>query len=255
MTNVGGATIDPVLEVRMDQSMPAINQNYATHGALCTLSGTLNVNCDPSERVQWDLPPLAAGERFTVSFPFGIGAPPNGSTVPIRAEVFQPLVGQVGESRLASETLRVQYAPAFELQLDESDDPVAPGAELTYTATFSNVGPVNTVGTTLSVPVPAGTSFVSATGGGALVAGAVTWSLSTLLPTQGGTRQFTVQVDALAADGQMLRTVGADRGHGSECRRSRRRSPSFSRARRCGSRSRRDRIRCAQPSTRRSCSR
>ena len=58
------------------------------------LSGTANVNCDAVERVQWDLAPLAAGDHITVSYPMGfVELRPTAGWLPLRAEVFEPLVG------------------------------------------------------------------------------------------------------------------------------------------------------------------
>jgi uncharacterized repeat protein (TIGR01451 family) len=199
-----------VLELRLDEYAAPFDQNYLTQNGVCTVSGTLNSNCDANERIQWDLAPLAAGERITVSFPLAslgsTSSPPNGTLLVARAEAFVPAVGATPRSRHARQQRRVEYARTLELALDASDDPVEPGTTLTYTATYANVAAAASAAATLSVPVPAGTNFVSATGGGVLSSGVVTWSLGVLSAGQSGTRQFTVGVNALAG-GEVLRTA------------------------------------------------
>ena len=60
----------------------------------------------------------------------------------------------------------------YDIALRDSADPVAPGADLTYKLTFGyREEALNLANATLTFPVPAGTSFVSATGGGSLIGG------------------------------------------------------------------------------------
>src|SRR5439155_17085894 len=66
---------------------------------------------------------------------------------------------------------------------------------------FSDLGEL---AATLAVALPAGTSFVSATGGGTLVGSAVQWDVG-VLPSGGtGQRQLVVQVDPAAASGSVV---------------------------------------------------
>jgi uncharacterized repeat protein (TIGR01451 family) len=46
--------------------------------------------------------------------------------------------------------------------LSDNPDPVSAGTQLTYTATVNNGGPADAQNVSLSLPLPAGTSFVSA---------------------------------------------------------------------------------------------
>jgi uncharacterized repeat protein (TIGR01451 family)/MYXO-CTERM domain-containing protein len=69
---------------------------------------------------------------------------------------------------------------------------VEAGSPLTYTITYGNTGSAAT-GVVLTAPVPAGTTFVSATGGGALASGVVTWAIGDVAAgTSGQTVTFTV---------------------------------------------------------------
>jgi len=92
---------------------------------------------------------------------------------------------------------------------------VAWGQNITYTITYGNTGNSAANAVVIRNPMPAGTTFVSATGGGALVGGSVEWSLGalgagitgqtvtfTVLPTVAGditNAGYTIEGTALAA--------------------------------------------------------
>lgn len=74
---------------------------------------------------------------------------------------------------------------------------VASGTSLSYTITYGNSGSGAASGVIISDSLPTGTNFVSATGGGVLNAGAVTWNIGTLAAgATGQTVSFTVAVVA-----------------------------------------------------------
>jgi uncharacterized repeat protein (TIGR01451 family) len=84
------------------------------------------------------------------------------------------------------------------LTITKSGPPTAnSGNNITYTITYGNTGGADATGVVIQDPVPAGTTFVSATGGGTLGSGVVTWNIGTV-PTgsSGLTVQFTVNVTA-----------------------------------------------------------
>src|SRR5262249_58529306 len=60
---------------------------------------------------------------------------------------------------------------------NDSPDPVTAGTDLTYTLTVHTAGPSDALGVSVSDPLPAGTSFVSASNGGTDRKGAVTGSV------------------------------------------------------------------------------
>ena len=69
----------------------------------------------------------------------------------------------------------------------------------------------NTItGASLRLPVPDGASFVSATGGGQLVDGAVEWDLGSIIGGGGGNRQATLNIDGATASGALLDINAAD---------------------------------------------
>jgi uncharacterized repeat protein (TIGR01451 family) len=91
-----------------------------------------------------------------------------------------------------------------DLSITDSDspDPVTAGADLTYTLTVHTAGPGDASNVMVSDPLPAGTSFVSASGGGSLSAGTVTWSLGTIAANAvDKTLSLVVHVDAAQTAG------------------------------------------------------
>ena len=79
------------------------------------------------------------------------------------------------------------------LALSDMPDPVDPGATLTYTAQVVNGGPAPVPSSTLTITLPAGVSFLSASAGCSQAGGAVTCTLPALAPS-GPAAQVTVQV-------------------------------------------------------------
>jgi hypothetical protein len=163
------------------------------------------------ELVRWTLNGLAPGERRTVTLapqlPGGVFEWADGTLVPLRAEVYVPEVGSTGERRIERRVVRKRNLRTFELLADESVDPVAPGANLTYTLHFGHPSAGTAGGSVLSFPLPAGTSFVSASNGGSFSGGVVSWLIPALPAGQGGSRQVTVNVGAGVASGTLLETT------------------------------------------------
>ena len=81
---------------------------------------------------------------------------------------------------------------------------VAPGGAVSYTLRFGNPSGASSVGAVLAVPVPAGTSFVSASDGATLNGSEVQWNVGALAASATGQRQFVVTVNAQAANGSVV---------------------------------------------------
>ena len=84
------------------------------------------------------------------------------------------------------------------LTITKSGPPtIASGADLTYTITYGNTGTADATNVVIEETIPAGTTFVSATGGGTFAAGVVTWNIGTVMDgVTGQTVSFTVNVTA-----------------------------------------------------------
>jgi uncharacterized repeat protein (TIGR01451 family) len=89
-------------------------------------------------------------------------------------------------------------APAFDVSKLDAGVPIGPSSALTYAITLKNIGNGSGSGITISDPIPANTTFMSADNGGTYSQGKVRWS-GLAIPSGGQmTVHFTVSVkDAL----------------------------------------------------------
>ena len=131
---------------------------------------------------------------------FTTPAPADGTVILDSARV----LNSGGTVAVAGRSVVVDSTPVLMLGMTEDREPVEPGGLLTYTLLFGNRGAVSSPNAALSTIVPQGASFVSASDGGTVTNGIVTWSLGTLSAGASGRRQFTVQVGAGLGNGSML---------------------------------------------------
>jgi uncharacterized repeat protein (TIGR01451 family) len=90
----------------------------------------------------------------------------------------------------------------------DSPDPVTPGGTLTYTLTVSNAGPATACQATVTDPLPAGVSFVSASGTGwncSQASGVVSCTTTSLAP--GTAPDITIVVTAPLTPGLITNTA------------------------------------------------
>ncbi|MHB8683655.1 MAG: dockerin type I domain-containing protein [Dehalococcoidia bacterium] len=95
----------------------------------------------------------------------------------------------------ATVAVTVPAPPDVTLTKAASANPVTSGDALTYTLTAHNVGPGPAAGVTITDPLPAGTTFVSASAGCADTAGTVTCAVGTLA-AGASAAPATITVDA-----------------------------------------------------------
>jgi len=147
-------------------------------GTLPGCSGFGTANCDALEALTWTIGTLPAGAGATLSLPplLALGIADGRLT---GWEVI--VLADNNTIARASHTLITDNGNSLSVNVDESADSVAPGAALTYDVVYGNRGIGSLTSTTLTFPIPAGATFVSASGGGSFAAGAVTWNLGTLI--------------------------------------------------------------------------
>src|SRR2546425_496043 len=121
-----------------------------------------------------------------VASPLANGTSITNSTYSIDSNETSPVSG-------ASVSTAVTSAPILAVSKTDSPDPVAAGGNLTYTLSYSNTGNANATGLVLTDTVPANTTFVSATAGGTLASGVVTWSVGNLAAGATGSVQMILR--------------------------------------------------------------
>jgi uncharacterized repeat protein (TIGR01451 family) len=106
-------------------------------------------------------------------------------------------------------------APALVLSKVDAGTPVGPSSNVTYTLTLRNIGNAGATGVTLTDPVPANTTFVSADSGGTESGGTVTWTIASIPAGGSVSVHFIVsianalknKVDSIVNDGMKATTA------------------------------------------------
>ena len=158
--------------------------------------------CTATESLTFDLGTIRSGEGITRSVPLEIGAATlDGTVIPLGAEV----TDSTGGTARADAALRIEGTRELELELSQERDSVTPGNDVDYMLSFGVLDPgAGATGAVLTLPVPVGTTFVSATDGGIEAGGLVTWNLGDLDPGATGERHVRVSLDAGEPHGTSL---------------------------------------------------
>ena len=173
-----------------------VASNAVSSGGGCGLS-----SCPAGTIVTWGSHSIAAGQSDTVQFAALVDTaspPPNGTLISTTAAA-------TANGNGASAAVDVVVSTAdLSLSMTTAPSAVVPGGTLSYTLEFANPAATSSPATLLELPLPPGTSVVSATGGGTLSAGAVQWSVGALPPGGSGQRQLVLQVDPTLTNGSIL---------------------------------------------------
>src|SRR5262249_41680717 len=150
----------------------------------------------------WTLGTIPAGGSVTVSAPIPVQNLTTfiGSLLSLEARVNDDSSHQ----SLMKQTIAVDNDGPITLAGDEDSDPGKAGGIRTYVLTYANRSSTALTTPVLSSPIPAGATFVSATGGGTLSGGSVQWNLATLPASKSDQQQVQVSVNAGLADGSIL---------------------------------------------------
>ncbi|MBK9654839.1 MAG: IPTL-CTERM sorting domain-containing protein [Rhodanobacteraceae bacterium] len=169
----------------------------ASAGGACV---TPAVGANGTVTCTWAGVTLPAAQRSVTVIAGVPAATASGSILNAIATASSGSPDSVPGNNTATTATAVNVAADLSITLTDTPDPVTAGTNLSYLATLSNGGPSDAQDVTISLPLDAGTSFVSATpsaGGSCNAASPVvcTWAGATL---PAGTRSVTV-VAAVAA--------------------------------------------------------
>ncbi|HEY5373322.1 MAG TPA: hypothetical protein VIK01_06525, partial [Polyangiaceae bacterium] len=169
-------------------------------GAYC--AGSISP-CRFGDTLQWNVPSIPAGAstliQFSVLVDNSVAYPPPSLGTVLSAS----LSATVATKAVSASTSVTVGAHPMHLSVSGAPGRVAPGGLLTYTLDYGNAG-TGSVATTMSVALPSGTSFVSATAGGTLSAGSVLWDLGSVAAGFSDQRQFTVKIADATGPGALL---------------------------------------------------
>jgi len=194
--NIGNRTASGV---RITDAIPAATAYIAgSAGASGSLTG---------RAISWNIGDVPAGIRGVVSFQVRVSpAAVTGQQISNTASILST------EQTKTSNTLVTTVSTQSLLLLKmDTPDPVRAGNNIIYTLQLENTGSVPLTGIVLRDPIPVGTVFVSATGGGVAAAGArqVDWAIGSLAPGAKQTVTLTVQVDKTLGQGQLIDNTAA----------------------------------------------
>ncbi len=146
--------------------------------------------CSEGDTLFFDLSTIPPGDVRLLSFPVSVSASlQTGDSVEWNAEV----VDTSGSRGSDSFSLAIDDNALAALRIDQDRYPVAAGDVLTYTVHYGNPSAGSFVDSELELSLPAGTTFLSATGGGTHEDGTVSWSFGDL--PAGFVARQTVQVE------------------------------------------------------------
>jgi len=157
-----------------------------------------------TRKITWSFPSVNAMSQTQVTAVLGVAKPIANGTQLVAAGTVTGTNNAVALSSSANSTITATAAPALSLGSVCAPNPVAAGAPVQCTLTYGNTGSDTASTTVITAPVPAGTTFASATAGGAFAAGQVKWTIGALTAAATGTVSYTVNVNAAAADQSVL---------------------------------------------------
>ena len=194
----GGATGQLSLQVLWPEGAGQIGT--ITDGGVCTGSFCRSAG----QFLVWDTADLGSvpsSESLQVSFSTTVkSGAADGTVIPFEVELYED--GQLAGT--LSQSVRVQSQSPLQLAIHPELDPAPPGAIFEYVLDYGNASGNTAFNAALSVELPAGVTFVSASGGGANADGTVTWALGNLLAGAEGRERLRVQVAPGAIAGELL---------------------------------------------------
>jgi uncharacterized repeat protein (TIGR01451 family) len=161
--------------------------------------------------VTWNLGVLAVGASGSVQMVVQVDSPlPNGAL--ISNDSYSIVSNETAPVNGTPVSTTVASSPVLSISKAASLDPVPAGTTLTYTLSYTNTGNEDASGVFVTDTVPANTTFASATGGGTVTGGVVTWNIDTLGAGASGSVDLTVQVNSPLPNGTLVTnaTYGID---------------------------------------------
>jgi uncharacterized repeat protein (TIGR01451 family) len=188
-------------------SAPAATLTATVPANTTFVSATAGGTFDGASSVSWDLGGLAVGVSGSPTMTVAVATPlADGTTLTNTASL--SATGATTVTVPASVTVSNAL---LSLGSTATPDPVMAGDHLTFTLAYSNLGSIAVADAAITDQLPAGTTFVSASNGGAYdpTAKQVTFTIGALAAGGTGTVSFVVAVDTSAQGGTILADAAA----------------------------------------------
>ena len=189
------ATTNTVVSTVIPDDVVPFDTGRHTNAA-CT-----NGQCSAGRRAEWVIGDLAAGESRTVAMPL---LTVSSATLGEPMELDAWATADAAAQSEASAAAVVQLAPEIDLRLAEDVDPLVPGERITWALTAALLATAAAADASVTLVLPPGVSFVSATDGGTHAMGEVSWDLGALAPGRSKRVEATGVVAPTAPAGTLL---------------------------------------------------
>lgn len=204
---VAGGSISYQLDYENTGNVPLTNvqivDDYPEQYVTVTNAGGA---VDNGNTLTWLITPastddLGVGEIGTVSYQVSIESPLANNTPVANSAIVTGFDGDEPVEATAQATANIQSASTLTIQKNDNADPITLGNQIVYTINWTSSGnaPLNNL--TITDPLPANTTFVSASNGGTYdaVTNKVTWNLGNPNPGATGSVTLTVATSATTA--------------------------------------------------------
>jgi hypothetical protein len=194
--------------VRLEMFIPALLQavedaSLSDFGD-CTDVDTGETRCASGETAFWTLGPIQPGEGKTVTIPPETRLTTQNSDAGRLIEFFGRAFADGTTDVWERQSVAIDNARPLNLEIDADANPVASDTTIDYRIAAGNQAQVAATGTTLALPIPVGTSVLSADGNAEIGADVVTWNMGTLEAGQATRRNLTLSLDAPLDPGDIL---------------------------------------------------
>ena len=169
-------------------------------GGDCTDAGN-SFECDAGETAFWNIGTLPPGMGKTVTLvPLADSGNPNGRLLAFFGRAFAIGTPDFWDHK----SLAINNVRALNLEIDAATNPVPGNTTIDYSITAGNQGESAATMTRLTLPVPPGTSVLSADGNADIAVDSITWNMGTLESGQATRRNLTLSLDTPLDPGDIL---------------------------------------------------
>ncbi|TVZ39889.1 putative repeat protein (TIGR01451 family) [Alteromonadaceae bacterium 2753L.S.0a.02] len=208
LSNTSPASLlnDITLQLRVPDGV-SFNRLYdvAYRNSNAQANCAVNGHCDAGDEVFWNIARLAAGESVSIYVAATVAASVTPGTV-ISTPMFIS-ASELPDVIYLEQAAAVVVGQDAQFALTASQDPVAPGETFEYRLDFGNAGNAVFNNATLSLALPEGLTALNISDDGEQNGDSVSWTLTSINPTDSVVRTVIVNLDANATLASSLTAV------------------------------------------------
>ncbi len=157
-------------------------------------------SCDSLETSLWQLGDMVDGDSKVIIIPLNTSSSASDATS--YSLIASVTYTGIGSAVTDTGNSSIDSSPSADLHLMAKKQLVSANEIVEYEISYGNIGSTGITTPQISVSIPSGTTFISASDNGSLVGSNIIWNLSSALNVgEADKRFFKVQVDASASNG------------------------------------------------------